>query len=68
MGKRHIFGDRHPFDEAEILMNECDALSPAASVGAMAIGLAVDRHGTAIGGIDAAQDLYEGRFAGAVLA
>ena len=65
MSKRHVFGDRHPLDEAQVLVNEGDAL---ARVGAVAIGLAVDRHGSAVSGDNAAENLDQGGFASAVLA
>jgi hypothetical protein len=65
LSERHVFGDRHPLDEAEILVNKGNAL---ARVGAVAIGLAVDRHGAAVSGDNAAENLDQGGFASAVLA
>ena len=46
-------------------MNEGDAL---ARVGAVTIGLAVDRHGSAISGDNAAENLDQSGFASAVFA
>ena len=64
----HVLGDRHPFDEAEVLVDEGDGLSLAARLGAVAIGRAANGDLTGIGTHDAAEGLDDGGFAGAVLA
>ena len=67
-GERDVLGDRHPFDQAEILVDEGDLLALAKARRAMLIRLAVDQDLPRIGLVDAAQDLDQGGFAGAVLA
>ena len=65
--ERDILGDRHPFDETEILMDEGDRLMLAEAGRAMPVALAavLDR---SLGRLDdAAESLDQGRFAGPVL-
>ena len=62
-----VFGDRHPFDETEVLVDERH-LAATAAPDLMPVGLAIDQHLTAIGPEQAAEDLDERGFAGAVLA
>jgi hypothetical protein len=54
LGQRYVLGDRHPFDEAEILMHERDALG---HVRAMTIRRAADGDRSAIRCDDAAENL-----------
>ena len=66
-GEAHILGHRHPFDEAEVLMDEGDAVR-ARRLHTMAIDRAADRDDTFVGADDAAKHLDERGFAGAILA
>ena len=66
-GEADVLGDRHPFDEAEVLVDEGHGrAAPAPHL--VAIGRAVDEDLAAIGPEQAAQHLDERRLAGAVLA
>ena len=58
-----ILGDRHPFDEAEILVNERDRQPVCRGTDRPA----VERDLARVGFVDAGQDLDQGRLAGAVL-
>ena len=60
-----ILGHRHPFDEAQILMNEGYRMAAVAPAGE--IGGAVDGDGAGIRFVDAAENLDQSRLAGAVL-
>ena len=62
---RDVLGDRHPFDEAEILMDEGDRAAHRAPDRRRLAGEA-DLAG--VGLVDARQDFDQRRFAGAVLA
>ena len=55
-------------EEIELLMDEGDARAHRAANGQRRIGRAIDLDGAAVGRDDAAEDLHQGRFAGAVLA
>jgi hypothetical protein len=60
---RDVLGDRHPVDQAQVLVDEGDRC-----VLARIVGLAVAAHVAGIGCIDPGQHLDERRLAGAVLA
>ena len=61
---RDILADRHPFDEAEILMNERDRQPICRGTH----GPSVERDLARVGFVNARQNLDQGRLAGAVLA
>src|SRR5574337_663657 len=66
--ERDVLGDRHPFDEAEVLVDERHGLRLAEPRRTMAVGFAAIFDG-AFGRLDdAAKRLDEGGLAGAVLA
>ena len=62
-----VFGDRHPFDETEVLVDERH-LAATAAPDLVPVGLAIDQHLSAIGPEQAAEDLDERGLAGTVLA
>ncbi len=64
LGHGDVLGDRHPFDQAEILVDEGDRAAAAFEI----MQRAVDADLAAIGLHHARQDLHQGGFARAVLA
>ena len=65
LGKCYVLGHRHPFDEAEILVDEGDPPRPGACL-VVGVGRAVEEHRAAVGAVDAAEDLDERRLSRAV--
>ena len=63
-GERDILGHAHPFDQAEILMDERDGQAARGGID----GGAADVDLAGIGAMDAGEDLDEGRLTGAVAA
>ena len=61
---RDVLADGHPFDEAEILMNECDR-QPISRTGRT--DPSGERDLARVGFVDARQNLDQGRLAGAIL-
>src|SRR4029079_15302634 len=67
LGEAHVLGHRHPFDEAEVLMDEGDRLTHVRARPPMLIGCAAEPD-LARGWLeDAGEDLDQRRLAGAVL-
>ena len=65
---RHVLGDRHPVDQAQILMDEGDRLPLAGDRRAVLIVLPMHQNLPFVGLMDAGQHLDQGRLAGTVLA